>query len=302
VIPVLLLAYQNLDGVQNRITELRHLGASQIYVFLDGFESRGSVPFERTSLVRYLRSMNESGHITQLLEAPTNLGVGVAVPTALDWFFSNVQFGLILEDDCRLLPYFSAVIETLPEEILLSSLICFSNPRQEIDNLHLYFYESPFFSSWGWSCSKTIWSTNRVSTLSLKDVVSSVFSLSQVSAKRRLLLLVAWVDVWHSLRKDQNRLWAFRFSLNVIKNEQNVIYPSVKSIQHQPSGIGVNVKSNPSWDNVMPDEYTFERRLSAFELTSEISLNDYIASNVHGATLRSLFTRFAFKFYKMLNR
>jgi hypothetical protein len=88
----------------------------------------------------------------------------------------------------------------------------------------------------------------------------------------------------------------------VIKNEQNVIYPSVKSIQHQPSGIGVNVKSNPSWDNVMPDEYTFERRLSAFELTSEISLNDYIASNVHGATLRSLFTRFAFKFYKMLNR
>lgn len=300
MIPTLIIAYDNLEGVRSRISELHQFEASKIFVFLDGFNLGDFPSPDRETLVRSLRAMCATGMIEGLYEAKVNLGVGVAVPTALDWFFSNVEFGMVLEDDCRLLKTFTSVIRAIPQSTLEDSLICLSNPKSEINSTDLHFYASPFFSSWGWICNKDIWCRNRVSTLNLKNVAAAVLSIRQVTLKRRLLLLIAWSDVWFSLRRNQERLWAFRFTINLIRSRQQILYSSIKAVQHQPSGFGLNVKANPVWDSVLPGNYEIEKS-SNFEATSNTFLNDYIAINVHGASFKSLLLRLGYKVFRNIS-
>jgi hypothetical protein len=302
MISTLIIAYDNFDGVQSRISELRQFEAKKIFVFLDGFNLEEVPSNSRESLVKFLRTSRDTGVITGLYEANVNLGVGVAVPTALDWFFSNVEFGMVLEDDCRVLTTFPSVICSIPESTLKDSLICLSNPKSEISLQDLYFYVSPFFSSWGWICNKDLWQKNRVSSLNFRYVVSSVLSIRQVALKRRLLLLIAWSEVWFSLRRNQESLWAFRFTINLVRSKQQILYSSVKAVQHQPSGSGMNIKINPVWDSELPENYKIEYKPSSFEATCNPMLNDYIAVHVHGASFKSLLLRFGYKVYKNLVR
>lgn len=302
MIPALVLAYDNLNGIQNRLSELKELGSPQIYVFLDGFDEHLPLSRERSELVDFLNTMETRGQITGLYQSDTNLGVGVAVPSALDWFFSNVEYGLILEDDCRIISILPSLLETIPQETISSSLICLSNPKLNSDQFEVKFLTSPFFSSWGWICNREIWRKNRVTALSLRNVVTAVLSIHQLTFMKRLLLLIAWTDVWLTLRRNQSRLWAFRFSVILILNGQDVLYSSLKAIQHQPSGFGVNVRSNPSWDCLVPNNFHLLARFPKFQVIADPTLNDYIATNVHGASIRSLLLRFGFRFLEKLKK
>lgn len=299
MVPVLILAHSNLEGIQKRISELRSIGVQDIYIFLDGSDIHTRFSAKRDLLEDYLNIQVAAKVIKSLNVSDINLGVGIAMPSALDWFFSQVNQGLILEDDCHVLESTSLIFRAIDELSLHNSIVCLSNPRPVEQVSSLKFHQSPFFSSWGWICTEKIWKENRVTHIALKHVWDSIRSMSQLSFGRRMLLAIAWSDVWWSLRRNQDKLWAFRFSVKLISSATPILYPSFKAVQHEPSGLGDNVKKIPPWD-LNPfspvSQYYLKDEIRFFE---DKSLTDYIAANVHGADAYGLILRFGFRLAKL---
>lgn len=98
-IPVLLTIYNRPDKTKAVIDNLRQIRPKQIFVAADGPRNKQRQVVEKCLQAReILKTIDWSCEIkTRFLEK--NMGVDLAVSTAIDWFFQNVDYGIILEDD-----------------------------------------------------------------------------------------------------------------------------------------------------------------------------------------------------------
>lgn len=307
--PVLLIAYLNYQGVKNRIVDLSALGFTDIYVFLDGYtQTADKIEANiRLELITYLRQCKSESIISSLNESHENLGVGIAIPVALDWFFSNFEMGLILEDDCRLIELtrekvngFENILSTEP-----NSIICLSTPKlitsEKQNSGDADLLETSFFSSWGWICTRATWQENRVRSISVLEVAYAVFRTKYISAWRKILLFLSWTDIWRKLRKNQNKLWAFRFTVLVILSQTRILYPKFKCVQHEPSWSGTNVRVQPDWDHPL-EKFSEQKKVGYnFIINQSFELSEYQAVHTQGASVNSLIKRSIFAMATMLN-
>jgi hypothetical protein len=96
----------------------------------------------------------------RLLTRKNNLGCGLGVKTALDWFFENEEKGIILEDDC--LPhldffYFCENLLDYYDKDERISLITGNNFQNNKWIGEASYYFSKYASIWGWATWKRTW-------------------------------------------------------------------------------------------------------------------------------------------------
>jgi hypothetical protein len=308
MMPVLLFAYLNYEGTKNRITELNNNGFKEIYVFLDGYTQTADKyeVDQRSNLVNFLNDCKTEGKILRLNQSRENLGVGNAVPYALDWFFSNFEIGLILEDDCRLIEFSKEKIDVFKKVLSNhpNSIICLSTPKlinnQSHNMYEMELFETSFFSSWGWICDRATWQINRVRNISLLEVAGAVFKTKNISAWRKVLLLASWSDIWRKLRKNQSKLWAFRFTVILILSQTKILFPKFKAIQHEPSSSGTNIRFQPAWDQAIEKDFNHQLLGDKFNVYPSLELADYQAMHTHGASIFSLSRRSMYALAKFI--
>ena len=99
IAPILILGYNRPDYLKNQLGFLKDQRYTNLYIAIDG-----PVPDNRQDelLVKECRELaidakEWSG--AKLLFSDTNSGCYLGVTKAIDWFFENVEFGIILEDD-----------------------------------------------------------------------------------------------------------------------------------------------------------------------------------------------------------
>jgi hypothetical protein len=101
-ISALLIAYQRPDNVEKILSEVVRAGISDIFVSLD-YPRIVSVESlqRRDEVIKVVhRFASDPSLRIKLSVFSQNVGCGVAVTTACDWFFNSVTHGLVLEDDC----------------------------------------------------------------------------------------------------------------------------------------------------------------------------------------------------------
>jgi hypothetical protein len=101
-VSALLIAYQRPENVEKILYAVVSAGIKEIYISLDYPRIPGVESLQRREEVikivhRY--SLDPSLRI-KLSVFSQNVGCGIAVMTACDWFFNSVDLGLVLEDDC----------------------------------------------------------------------------------------------------------------------------------------------------------------------------------------------------------
>ena len=114
-IPILLITFNRPDHVRQVLTEILKQEPRELYICQDG--AREGNDMDRIScqevrdVVNELTSAYAISHkdITlHTLYQKTNLGCGPGPAAGIDWFFSQVEKGIIMEDDCLPHPYFFA--------------------------------------------------------------------------------------------------------------------------------------------------------------------------------------------------
>ncbi len=171
--PILLVIFNRPDKIKVLIESLSMVKPKQIFIFADG--PRGNVETDEARCIAARLAAKEA--ITWECEVKTNfleenVGCDSAVPMAIDWFFDNVEAGIILEDDCIPHPsFFSFCTELLEkykddEKVMHISGNNFQNGIKRGD---ASYYFSLYTHSWGWATWKRAWQHFRPAVTELKE-------------------------------------------------------------------------------------------------------------------------------------
>jgi hypothetical protein len=95
--PILILGYSRLNEISAVVQSVLSQPHGEIYVSCDG--PKGSSDKNVSSVQRYVECLHSEGKVQQIQLHSTNFGVLRGVQNGIDWFFENVDEGLILEDD-----------------------------------------------------------------------------------------------------------------------------------------------------------------------------------------------------------
>ncbi len=97
-IPVLIIGFNRPRLLLNQISLLSNLGVEEIYVAIDG--GRDTEEHKVCLSIAQMAINYETKARLYVRVRDQNIGCGLGVISALDWFFSSVTEGIVLEDDC----------------------------------------------------------------------------------------------------------------------------------------------------------------------------------------------------------
>lgn len=105
-LPCLLLAFVRPEGTLRNLRQLAESGFKRIYISIDGPRNEVDLSIQ-TRMEKQIYQLSVKYEIeVQINKSKINQGVSTAVLNGINWFFSNVEHGIILEDDLVVNPDF----------------------------------------------------------------------------------------------------------------------------------------------------------------------------------------------------
>ncbi len=264
-IPVLILAFNRPKLVQELLSKLDKSKISKLYVSIDG--PRNASDHEKSNEILNLVTNFSDKLPVSIRRVQSNLGCRLGVISGLDWFFSQVPGGLILEDDCH--PkndLFNFIIEH--KDINHSKrmgMITAHNPYNEIP---LESYLSRFVFIHGWYMKSQIWSEIR------KDLFSIHLPTIRLSRRRKAGIseTIFWWSAYMRARIGIHDTWDSLFYQAFMINEYYCLVPKTNMIDNKGFGSEATHTFDSEYSIIM------ERGAEiAFNLNSSTKLDNEIS-------------------------
>ena len=169
-LPCLILTYKRIKGLERILNKLIENGHSSIYVAIDGPRNEVDKQIQKEMMILIEKYMNEKVSIN-ILRREENLGIGVAVISAIDWFYSLEEKGIIIEDDLDFNSNFLNYMNLSINRIDISrDILMVTGTNVSLGK----FSQSEFLSNypmiWGWATTKNAWGVMRQLLLQDKHI------------------------------------------------------------------------------------------------------------------------------------
>ncbi|MDG5469923.1 glycosyltransferase family 2 protein [Deltaproteobacteria bacterium IMCC39524] len=158
--PVLFLVFNRPDTTKKVFEAIKQAKPKQLFVAADGPRENKLGDAEKCAQVRrIIESVDWECDVVTLFREK-NLGCKIAVSSAIDWFFENVEGGIVLEDDCLPSYSFFSFCEELLQKYQNDTRvmqICGSNlVKERSGNVYSYMF-SNYGPVWGWATWRRAW-------------------------------------------------------------------------------------------------------------------------------------------------
>ena len=159
--PILLITFIRPDHVRDAMTEIRKEQPSELYIAQDG--PRADRPDDKAK-IQAVRDV-----IKEMVDWPCNLhthyrernlGCGPGPYEAMSWFFENVEYGIILEDDIVPHPLFFSYMAELLERYKDDNrigMIAGHNIYRKYSRKHSYYFTFDTEGTLGWGTWRRVW-------------------------------------------------------------------------------------------------------------------------------------------------
>jgi hypothetical protein len=199
-LPALIITFRRLDGVQRLMRSLQEAGVVRIFLTIDGPRTSEDIEIQNSIedwATDFARDFNLE---FSCLRRNANLGVGKGILSSLDWFFSQVDFGLVLEDDLEISQDLVVFTRQCRDDFALNEDLWMISGDQ--------FFPEDFQSSqlaicnyplvWGWATWSDKWHEMRLAiakkqSYRFRYLFSPIYSFWWTGTKRVELGLV---DTW----------------------------------------------------------------------------------------------------------
>lgn len=222
--PILLLVFNRPDFVLKQIAHLRAIKPQYLYVSGDGPRPHKSADSKDCQAVQAaFKTIDWPCELHTHFNA-SNQGCKIGVSEGINWFFSQVEAGIILEDDCFAdLTFFSFASELLaryqhdPQIMHISGAHFLQSPQIK---------DSYFFSQlphcWGWATWKRAWKHYELNMESWPDggqeLVQKQFSKNRT---RRY-----WHTIFTQMYQQKIDTWDYQWIYSIWKNYGLSITPA----------------------------------------------------------------------------
>jgi hypothetical protein len=248
--PVLLLLFNRPQHTAAVIARLREIKPTRVFVHCDGPRADRPGESEKVAAVRREVEKIDWPCAIQTLYREENRGLRLGVANALDWFFGEVEQGIVLEDDCLPDPSFFPFCVELLERFAQDTRVMHIGGSNvaEIRTRHLpasYFF-SRFAFVWGWAGWRRAWQH-----MSLQ--LDGLDEFEQNNGAERItpdpMAQVYLLDKFQATRSGRNNSWAYAWFYSINRCGGVCIVPSVNLVQN--TGIGDagathTTKANPT--------------------------------------------------------
>jgi len=237
-IPILFLIFNRLDTTKQVFEKIRSVKPRYLYIASDGPRSS---KFNENQIVKEVRTWileNIDWDCEyKLLFRENNLGCGIAVSTAINWFFENVEMGIILEDDCLVdLSFFRFSEELLYKykyDTKITS-ICSSNTIGYSSDTNSYTF-SKYSLIWGWATWKRAWNKYDFNIESWPALKANKW-LKSINKSFRFYHY--WTHVFDTCYEKRVNTWDYQWNFTSFLNEGLSIIPHINLVRN--IGIGIN--------------------------------------------------------------
>jgi hypothetical protein len=238
-VPILLILWRRPKLFEKQLSILRKVKPRYLYIAVDG-EREGEDYKEESKLIKQTKELiKEIDWDVQLftLIREKNLGCGLAVSSAIDWFFENNEEGIIIEDD--VIPefgFFNFMESQLNkwrknDRVFSIGASCLNKNVSDI-NLN-FIYKSPFFRVWGWATYKNRWKFYKYS-YNDKDLLLKVINNLKLTSKVK----EEWIEKadWVVNKLDQINTWDYQWQFTIWLNNGYCISPNFWAIKNEGFG------------------------------------------------------------------
>jgi hypothetical protein len=233
--PILFLIFNRPDTTQLVFNEIRKAKPKQLFVAADG--PRKDHP-EEVDLCQKTRAIVDrvdwDCEVTTLFRNE-NLGCKYAVSSAIDWFFSHVEEGIILEDDCvpdqSFFPFCQELLEKYRDDKRIMMISGTNYLFNKIEMNESYYF-SRYYAIWGWATWKRAWSNYDIKMsgwpdYNSKNVLYLIYCHAEIADFFRNMIQNAY--------SDQLETWDIQWVYTCMVNSGLAICPKYNLI----SNIGI---------------------------------------------------------------
>ena len=259
--PVLLITYRRSTFIEGLIAKLISLGFNDIYIYSnywkDEKNDKNGVEITREIILNYSRN-----HINEIKInfSKFHFPVDESITFAIDWFFSNVSYGIILEDDIHIsnvgLKFLELGLEYYKNYKSISSISAFTEHLYKKDLEAIFPRFSYMFHSWGWATWKKVWV--KFDHLDSRNyVIDSRHEIFKNNSLAR-----RFQTVLEKCRKRKIITWDYQFQNFCLLNNYVNIMPQVPLIIN--NGIGDKFSENCSKTSQISNSFLAEEELDLF--------------------------------------
>ncbi len=158
--PILLVVFNRPETTKAVVASLRAIHPVQLFVAADGPRPHVEGEGHRCTEARRVATSVDWPCKVQTRFQERNLGLALNMSGAVTWFLNNVEYGIILEDDCVPVPSFYRFCEELllyyrdaPEVMHISG----NNFQYGRMRGNASYYFSKYAHCWGWATWRRAW-------------------------------------------------------------------------------------------------------------------------------------------------
>jgi hypothetical protein len=241
--PIVLLVFNRPEQTWQVFSTIREARPSRLYVAADGpRELPGDR--ERCAEVRSIVQQVQWPCQVQTLFRDVNLGCGLAVRSALDWFFEHESEGIILEDDClpsrSFFRYCTELLNKYRDDTRVMS-ICGSNFLGRRSDASYYY--SLYHDPWGWATWRRAWKLcdHELKEWRLFLASDGLRSLSDGDLKFE----VHWRSMFEAMHQGRIDTWDYPFMFTQFAQRGLTCRPSINMIKNIGHGTDATHTKNP---------------------------------------------------------
>ena len=208
--PVLFIVFNRLDLTKRVFERIRQAEPAQLFIAADGSRPLKAGENQQCAELRAWLLGNISWNCeVKTLFRTQNLGCAEAVSQAITWFFSEVEQGIILEDDCLPHPSFFGFCEQLLHHHKHNPKVWSvggSNFQHQRQRGQASYYYSQYATVWGWATWRRAWQyydlyLSTLPQFKQNNTIAKVFTQEKLQQK--------WLKTFEEVHKKQHETWDY---------------------------------------------------------------------------------------------
>lgn len=257
--PILFLVFNRPDTTKRAFEAIKKIRPKKLFIAADGPRQDRLEDIECCAEVRNIVNNIDWPCDVKKLFQDKNLGCRIAPPTAIDWFFNNIEEGIILEDDCVPDASFFYFCQELlsryrdDEQVAIisgSSLIPFKTNNNDSYRFSIY----PLL--WGWATWRRVWLKHDINMSSYPDFIKKnrIQSITKVKIIQKY-----WLTLFDKSYQKLLNTWDYPLLYSVWNSNRLSIIPSENMITNIGFSSDATHTKNPNhpFNNLIAKETTF---------------------------------------------
>lgn len=221
--PILVIGFNRPQLLRDQINALRTIRPPRVFIAVDGPRpgKEGEVALCRETAAA-ADGIDWECEVKTLVNK-VNLGCKYAPPSAISWFFSHVDAGIILEDDCRptmdFLRFATELLDRYRDDDRVG-MISGNNHYGFITDKSASYRFSCDVSIWGWATWRRVWNLYDVEPAHYANEIDELLSAVSLT-KRGRCLRKRFFDAVLST----NGTWDIQFALTLARHRLLAVCP-----------------------------------------------------------------------------